>query len=618
MRDGAEDVVEDCFLLRGREFGLVRHVWDDDAPLGRRVVANWFWGMAGGASSEIQAPPLRVEVAGTGGRRAANRRATRPTAADDKSTRAMTTNARTLGWSLLTGTDFDARSRPRLEMEAEDRAQLEVRLAALTGDLPQTRKGQESFTHGNGGTRPYIENGWTCVGPIGKLHLMQRFEAGREPWIELVGDTKRLAELTLLLFQPSLLPFGFQDGIVDDRQLAEVFLQQELALQFEKLVPAFDLTVDRIYTVEAFQEYFAHLRAGGILSVSRLYDFVGPEVLRLTVLALAALREHGISNPRNHVFVVRGHELDGVMIGTVLVRLEPFDAKELHRLRFLAKMRRGRVVYAPDGAASGEWDELAKAADESQFCRGYALDVCPPTDDRPFFFNMARPLPEGRALVSFWGGVSPYSILMTTLAILIGLSAITFVVPLWLAPGPAPPVMLLGYFFSIGVGFILIEISLIQHFVLFLGFPTYALSVVLAGLLGFSGLGAVASGKLSTGRPLYLALAGVAALSGVGAVSLQPLLRAWIGYSLALRIALAVLLVAPIGTLLGMAMPLGLRRVEKVRAGSIPYAWGINGIASVLASVLGVTIAMRYGFETTGMVAASCYCAALLFAAASR
>jgi hypothetical protein len=375
----------------------------------------------------------------------------------------------------------------------------------------------------------------------------------------------------------------------------------------------FALMENNLYTVEAFAEYFDHLSPGGILNVSRLYDFVGEEVLRLAVLTLAALREYGVEEPRRHVFVMRGTELGGSRMGTVLARLEPFTPHDLHRLRFLAALRGGEVVFAPDAAAGEEWEALAAAASPEAFCSGYRLDVCPPTDDRPFFFNMDR-LWTAEPLAWFWGGVSPYSILWITLGILVAFSLVAFALPLLLMRESAPSGAATFYFALIGVGYILVEIVLIQHFVLFLGFPTYALSVVLAGLLGFSGLGAWLSSRFSTGSELRRILAAAVVLIVVGSFALQPLLRALIGLPLAARVLVALALLAPLGLALGCAMPLGLRRLETLRRGGIAYAWGINGIASVMASVLGVVVALEMGFTAAGLAAASCYLGAMAVA----
>jgi hypothetical protein len=174
----------------------------------------------------------------------------------------------------------------------------------------------------------------------------------------------------------------------------------------------------------------------------------------------------------------------------------------------------------------------------------------------------------------------------------------------------------LGFFAAIGVGFLLLEVVLIQRFVLFLGFPTYALSVVLFALLLFTGVGAMLTSRLEARprRTLTGALAAVCAVIAVLAFALQPLLEALIQLPFAARLAVTVAVLAPLGVGLGTAMPLGLRRLEGLHPGGVPWAWAINGIASVLASALGVAIAISAGFTVATLVAGACYVAALAHA----
>ncbi len=370
----------------------------------------------------------------------------------------------------------------------------------------------------------------------------------------------------------------------------------------------FALAENNLYTVEAFQEYLDHLKPKGILNVSRLYELVGTEALRVAVLAQASLEARGIDNPRDHMVVIKGRDFLGPPSGTVLLRLEPYTAEELALIERLAKARGQGVVYGPRGGTEDEWKEL-EAKGVEVFCNSFELNVCPPTDDKPFFFNMSR-------LRSFWSprenstiyGANPFKMLMLTAFILAVLSLIAFVAPLWMAPGASrPPIASLGYFWFIGLGFLLVEITLIQRLVLFLGYPTYALSVVLFTLLIFSGVGSAMTTSLDARSAMRAALGTVVLLIVASAFFLQPLLRQLIWLPLAGRVVVSILLVAPIATCLGMAMPLGLRRMEALHPLALPYAWGVNGIASVLASVLGVVVAMIFGFTVAGLLAAACY-----------
>jgi hypothetical protein len=167
-----------------------------------------------------------------------------------------------------------------------------------------------------------------------------------------------------------------------------------------------------------------------------------------------------------------------------------------------------------------------------------------------------------------------------------------------------PPLTAMTFFAAIGVGFLLFEIALIQRFTLFLGFPTYSLSVVLFALLVFTGLGSLASSRLREPRP---ALAAACVLIAVAAFALQPLLAALIELPFAARVALTVLLIAPPALLLGTAMPIGLARLERRHAGAVPWAWAVNGVSSVLASVLAVAVAITWGFTALTLLALACY-----------
>src|SRR5918995_1567819 len=155
----------------------------------------------------------------------------------------------------------------------------------------------------------------------------------------------------------------------------------------------FALTENNLYTLEAFEEYLDHLAPRGILNVSRLEKLVGDEAIRATVLTMAALEEHGIEDPARHMVVIRGSDSIGAASApyeTVLARLEPFSDAELATIRRLADERGDGVVFAPGGPYHGAWADLAEAPSWQAFCGDYSLDVCPPTDDKPFFFNMRR------------------------------------------------------------------------------------------------------------------------------------------------------------------------------------------------------------------------------------
>jgi hypothetical protein len=384
---------------------------------------------------------------------------------------------------------------------------------------------------------------------------------------------------------------------------------------------AFALTENNLYTTEAFDEYFDHLSPNGVLNVSRLYRLVGDEALRATVLTLETLRKRGVADPERNVVVLLGHDILGELFGTVLARPRPWTGAELARLRALAAREGVEIAMAPGGPYRLEWAGLHAAASPGAFCAAYRMNVCAPTDDKPFFFNMRRLGDIGaKPPPGYLYSIDPFKVLVLTLAILAVLCAVGFVLPLGFVrrEGGRPGARALSFFAFIGLGFLLLEVVLIQRFVLFLGFPTYALSVVLFALLVFTGLGALLSGRGEPRPVLVRALAAVTLLTAVAAFGLQPLLRGLIDLPFAARVVVAVVLLAPAGLAMGMAMPIGLRRLVELHPGGVPWAWAVNGLTSVLASALAVAVAITAGFTVATLAACACYLAALLHAVRGR
>ncbi len=458
------------------------------------------------------------------------------------------------------------------------------------------------------------------IGGGGGRDIYNALSSGQRPVdvIELIDGNRRIVDEDLgYLSGKPYSRDGVSTTIGDGRSVlaARTTKYDQIHLGFTDTLTAnsaqgFALTEQNIYTVEAFEEYFDHLTPRGLLNVSRLLKLVGDEALRITVLTLAALEKRGVEDPFRHVVVVGGTDLLGPPTGTVLARLEPFTDEEVARLHRLANERANGLLMAPGGPNQLDWKTLAEAPSLEAFCNAHRLDVCPPTDDKPFFFNMDRPsqlgtpVPEG-----YFYSARPMSILLLTLLVLTGLSVGAFAVPLrYIRTATRPRAAALTYFGAIGLGFMCLEIVLIQRFVLFLGFPTYALSVVLFSLLCFAGLGSFWCSRLGNPRRALVAALGVATLLiGAAAVGLGPLLRAAIDLTFVPRVLITLAVIAPFGITLGMAMPIGLDRLASLHPGATPYAWGVNGIASVIASVVGMLVAIQFGFGAAMLLACGFY-----------
>jgi hypothetical protein len=315
--------------------------------------------------------------------------------------------------------------------------------------------------------------------------------------------------------------------------------------------------------------------------------------------------------------VVLGQDILSPLYGTTLARTRPWRPAELARLRTLARRRGRGVAFAQGGPYRLEWAQLARSSSPQDFCSNYRLDVCAPTDDKPFFFQMRRLGSLGSHGPGYlYDAADPFLVLLITFGILTVLSLALVAAPLVLTAGrQRPPVRALGFFAAIGLGFLTLEIALIQRFVLFLGFPTYALSVVLFALLLWTGLGSLLAGRVRDARrALTVALAVACLLIAASAFGLLPLLAALIDLPFPARVAITVVLLAPVGIPLGMAMPLGLNRLAGLYPRGVAWAWGVNGIASVVASAGAITVAIVAGFPAATLVSFACYLGALAHA----
>lgn len=368
---------------------------------------------------------------------------------------------------------------------------------------------------------------------------------------------------------------------------------------------AYSLSENFLYTTEAFLDYYDHLTDDGMLTVGRWYFEPPQQAFRLVTIGTAALEQRGIANPADHFLVVRAGDTS-----TFIMKKSPFTSAEIAHLRRVVDELGFTTLYAPDESDPENWFvRFFNAPDRARFFRDYPLDVTPTTDDRPFFFEYYG-----------WSNLGDFRSGKATLVILLFqallLAGGLILWPLWrfqrrgLATRGARRFIV--YFAALGIGFIFIEIGMMQRFILFLGHPIYSTSVVLFSVLTFSGLGSFASGRLlaagagnrsreeSSERDPRLVLRWVIPLLGLLTIAyifiLPPLFRALLGMELAYRVVLSVLLLAPLGMLMGMPFPTGIRLVDRVNSFLVPWAWGVNGFSSVVGSILAVMIAQSYGF----------------------
>lgn len=391
---------------------------------------------------------------------------------------------------------------------------------------------------------------------------------------------------------------------------------------------AFALSENTLYTTEAFTDYLSRLEPDGMLAVSRWLFTPPRETLRVVSLAREAFRRAGIDDVSRRIIAAgtpalrRGHQFASVVIAK-----QPFTDEEVAAARDFITRLGFQVLYLPGEPVDPVFSELITTSDPAAFYRRYAFDVGPSTDDRPFFFNTVKPKDFVRWWASGEGGRMGVHLLARLGVVVTVLVTVFIIGPLYLrrrsalaAVEPAARWSTLLYFGALGAGFMLVEVSLISKLVLFLGHPTYALTVVLCSMLISAGLGSYWSGRYvgnshrALRRVLVVALAAIASLGLAVEFAFPRLLG---GASLPACLALTVGTLVPAGFLMGMPFPLGLRLLD--RAGTqwaqlIPWVWGINGATSVLGSVLAISIAINMGFRVTMLVGIAVYAAAFVAA----
>ncbi|HEY0463642.1 MAG TPA: hypothetical protein VGC79_05510 [Polyangiaceae bacterium] len=410
---------------------------------------------------------------------------------------------------------------------------------------------------------------------------------------------------------------------------------------------AYVLSENYLYTVEAFDEMFDRLNDDGILVHQRWLFDPPRETLRLSAIACEAWKRRGVLDCEKHIILLGGGEPTQLANqrgwwASSLFKKSPFTQEEVKILTesvkalpknlvlffpkvFPAEEQRAMedVYFARENSqhlrAPKDLNALTAAyrtGTEKQFYATYEDNVTPSTDDSPFFFEYHRLNAFGLPTLSVLRGSSVSATLYLILAQATVLLLLAVVWPLFRyrrqglqVAGAAQYTV---YFAAIGFGFMLVEIALVQRCVLFLGNPLYSLPVVLATLLIAAGLGSKLSGdrrwtprtaSIRTGIPLLVLII-------AGAYGLAPLFRALLWLPFLFKVLGVIAIAAPFGLLMGTFFPSGLQAVRDAASGFVPWAWGVNGCASVYASIAAILIALVSGFSTVFLIGAVMYACA--------
>ncbi len=378
---------------------------------------------------------------------------------------------------------------------------------------------------------------------------------------------------------------------------------------------AYILAENNLYTKDSFKEYLNHLAPQGVFSVCWV-DVPGlAGGTRLVSLSVRALEELGIRRAGPHILVITNANNPAWVIRDVLLKKEPFTPQEQQIIADAVGELGFEATYMPrQDALPGPLGDLHErkalikaminepSLREALYAR-FPLDLRPTTDDRPFFYYQNRPrdflkalkfnAPPGQAMATN-GGVVLARMLMLALGLVFCFFALPMVLAGW-SRGLEPL-----YFFCIGMGFMMLEIYFLQKYLLFLGHPVYSLSVTLLTILLFAGLGAFMTKHLTRQKPFWYArrvLALLSLLSLALAFGLNLVFEPCLGQVLTVKISVAVLMLAPLGLVMGMPLPLGIMALSREGRAAVPWMWGMNGAASVLACVLAMVLAMNLGYH---------------------
>ncbi len=405
---------------------------------------------------------------------------------------------------------------------------------------------------------------------------------------------------------------------------------------------ALGLAENYVLTREAFEDYLDHLAPDGMIFFTR------PEfqIPRLFATAREVFTARGMGPIRNHVLgfsMVEKRQLPGRLsfVAGFLMKKSEFYPEELREIRRILTAEAGsgqdadilKILYAPDEKQPDSlYSQIVDAPDLESVFQSTDTQLAAATDDKPFFNQHTRwSRIRWSTIVDLFSQQQPFGarlaledrpIAEVTLLILLLQSAVVAGVCILLPLAVVDHGSLrakgrwgwLAYFAALGLGFIMVEIALLQRFLLFLGQPIYTYAVVLAGLLIFTGAGSYASGKWSvesTGKLKRSLLSAVIVVLALAVIT-PVVFRACLGFDLFLRITIALLLVAPLGFVLGMPFPLGLRTVMQRSSAFGAWAWGVNGFFTVIGTVLALMLGMMVGFRIVLLLACACYLVGLL------
>lgn len=500
-------------------------------------------------------------------------------------------------------------------------------LDQLTSALPyHLQKPQQVLILGAGGGSEVLQARYHDVKNIEAVELNpQMVKLVREDYARFSGNLYNNNNIQLHIAEAR----GFVTGTDAQYDLIQVALLDGFSASSAGL---YALSESYLYTVEALQQYLDRLTPGGYLAISRWVKLPPRDTLKLFATAVAALEKKDLGQVGQRLVLIRSWQTS-----TLLIKNGEFSPQEITALQSFCEQRAFDLAYYPGMPASqaNRYNRLrepvfyqaaqALMGDQRKaFLTDYKFNIQAATDDRPYFFNFFKwsALPEILSLKGK-GGLplleGGYLVLVATLLQALIVSLVLIVLPLFFVPKAAATTetisirlwQVFGYFFALGLAFLFIEIAFIQKFILFLHHPLYAVAVVLAAFLFFAGLGSAYSKRYNDdsrhNQGIQQSAAGIIILGIVYVLLLGPFFSLLLDLPTIAKALIAVGLIAPLAFCMGMPFPLGLSLLGDSSKHLIPWAWGVNGCASVLSAVLATLLAIHFGFTLVVLLALALY-----------
>ena len=498
-------------------------------------------------------------------------------------------------------------------------------LDGLTSALPyHLLKNPKTLILGSGGGADMLQAYYHKAETIDAVELNPQFvDLVQQKYYSFAGNLYNLQNVNAEIAEAR----GYIAGKKKQFDLIQIALLDSFAASSAGVQ---SLSESYLYTVEALKEYLNRLSPEGIVAITRWLKLPPRESLKLFTTAIKALEESGVSDPKNRLALIRNWKTT-----TLLIKNTGLTEDDIDAIRNFSNARAFDIAYYPSMPAqeANRYNILREpylyqgmmaltGKGREDFVKRYKFNIEPSTDNKPYFFHFFkwRALPEllamrnqGGLFLVEWG----YLILVATLLQAAVISFVLILLPLWVLQRDKQikdDKKKIGFYFAaLGLAFLFIEIAFIQKFILFLSHPLYAIAVVLCGFLVFAGLGSGYSDYFSrqcrkiSRSPITLSVAGITTFALLYLFLLPPLFHRLISLPDIGKILVSILLIAPLAFFMGMPFPLGLLYVASKSSDFIPWAWGINGCASVISAVLASVLAIHFGFTAVVILALLLY-----------